>query len=330
MSSVYPNNLDSFPTVSGGASLSGHADLHNDLKDAVEALEDKVGVDGSTNTSSIDYKLANLGDTYYTETEVDNALAGKLDSSNYTANDVLDKIKTVDGATSGLDADLLDGNHASAFLTSGGTAVNSQLLDNLDSSQFLRSDADDTTTGRLTSRKGGLGSNWSTCQIIVDPGSDAGIAIRTGNLNKYTVQLRAGGDAGSSVERLYITGYEGGGAGTRYANVSCGTVTESSALRFKKDVQPVFVPTGTDAIDLVKQINTSSYIWKNDTTNTRVVGVIADDLVDVFPEAVQYGQEGLVEGIETQRMVYATLGALRQAINKIETLEAKVAELEAR
>ena len=35
------------------------------------------------------------------------------------ASDVLSKLITVDGASSGLDADLLDGNHAAAFATSG-------------------------------------------------------------------------------------------------------------------------------------------------------------------------------------------------------------------
>ncbi|HAQ18625.1 MAG TPA: hypothetical protein DCR40_05235 [Prolixibacteraceae bacterium] len=39
-------------------------------------------------------------------------------STSYTAADVLTKIKTVDGTTSGLDADLLDGIHASEFSAS--------------------------------------------------------------------------------------------------------------------------------------------------------------------------------------------------------------------
>ena len=38
-----------------------------------------------------------------------------LPASSYTAADVLTKIKTVDGSGTGLDADLLDGQHASAF-----------------------------------------------------------------------------------------------------------------------------------------------------------------------------------------------------------------------
>lgn len=42
---------------------------------------------------------------------------GALPSSSYTASDVLAKLLTVDGAGSGVDADLLDGQHASAFAT---------------------------------------------------------------------------------------------------------------------------------------------------------------------------------------------------------------------
>ncbi len=44
-------------------------------------------------------------------------LSTKLSSSAYTANDILTKLKTVDGASSGLDADLLDGMHASSTNT---------------------------------------------------------------------------------------------------------------------------------------------------------------------------------------------------------------------
>ena len=43
-------------------------------------------------------------------------LDSKLASSSYTASDVLTKIKTVDGASSGLDADLLDGQQGSYYL----------------------------------------------------------------------------------------------------------------------------------------------------------------------------------------------------------------------
>ncbi len=51
-----------------------------------------------------------------------------------------------EGSGNGLDADTLDGQHASAFLTTTGKAADSNLLDGLDSTSFLRSDASDTFT----------------------------------------------------------------------------------------------------------------------------------------------------------------------------------------
>jgi len=47
----------------------------------------------------------------------------KLTATNYTASDVLTKIKTVDGTGSGLDADLLDGLNTSVNDTSGNSVV---------------------------------------------------------------------------------------------------------------------------------------------------------------------------------------------------------------
>ncbi|WP_274853277.1 phage tail protein [Bacillus methanolicus] len=48
---------------------------------------------------------------------------GALPASSYTANDVLNKIKTVDGSGSGLDADMLDGKDSSAFAQSAFSSV---------------------------------------------------------------------------------------------------------------------------------------------------------------------------------------------------------------
>ncbi|MDE6477103.1 MAG: hypothetical protein K2L48_02815, partial [Mycoplasmoidaceae bacterium] len=48
-------------------------------------------------------------------------------SSSYTASDVLNKIKTVDGSGSGLDADLLDGYHESDFFRKRGSISSSYI-----------------------------------------------------------------------------------------------------------------------------------------------------------------------------------------------------------
>lgn len=79
------------------------------------------------------------------KTYADTGLATKLDKVSYTAADVLAKLKTVDGATSGVDADLLDG---------------------LDSAQFVRSDIDAVVAGKLELTKTGEaltldGGHWN-------------------------------------------------------------------------------------------------------------------------------------------------------------------------
>ena len=58
---------------------------------------------------------AALGDDPNFATTVSTSIGTKLDSADYNAADVLTKIKTVDGASSGLDADLLDGQEGSYY-----------------------------------------------------------------------------------------------------------------------------------------------------------------------------------------------------------------------
>lgn len=66
--------------------------------------------------------LTSVPEEYVTETELTakgyattTQVNTKLDSSAYTATDVLSKVKTVDGVGSGLDADLLDGKHGNEY-----------------------------------------------------------------------------------------------------------------------------------------------------------------------------------------------------------------------
>jgi hypothetical protein len=59
---------------------------------------------------------------------IDSALNNKVDKTTYTALDVLDKVKTVDGTGSGLDADKLDGLEATEFATAAqGTKADNAL-----------------------------------------------------------------------------------------------------------------------------------------------------------------------------------------------------------
>lgn len=79
-------------------------------------------------------------------------LAAKLASSSYTAADVLAKLLTVDGSGSGVDADLLDGQQATAFATAAqGTAADAAKAktDHLTVTQAVDLDAIETRVNAL-------------------------------------------------------------------------------------------------------------------------------------------------------------------------------------
>jgi hypothetical protein len=65
MSTSFPTSIDSLtnPLSSDTLDSPSHSDQHSNTNDAIEALETKVGVDGSAVTSSHDYKLGEVTST---------------------------------------------------------------------------------------------------------------------------------------------------------------------------------------------------------------------------------------------------------------------------
>lgn len=62
MATNFPANLDTLTNPNATDSLSNpsHSQQHSNLNDAVEAIQAKIGVDGSEDTNSIDYKISTL------------------------------------------------------------------------------------------------------------------------------------------------------------------------------------------------------------------------------------------------------------------------------
>jgi len=61
MASSFPNSLDSLGNPSSdhllNHTLYGHAEQHTDANDAIEAIQARLGIEGSTNVNSIEYRL---------------------------------------------------------------------------------------------------------------------------------------------------------------------------------------------------------------------------------------------------------------------------------
>ena len=58
----YPNGLDDFvnPTPTDSMETVSHADQHANTNDAIEAIQQKIGINNSEDESSIDYKISQL------------------------------------------------------------------------------------------------------------------------------------------------------------------------------------------------------------------------------------------------------------------------------
>lgn len=103
------------------------------LQDALDTKLDATGLAGYATETYVNTAVSNvidaapgaldtlnelaaaIGDDANFSTTITNSIATKLNSADYTAADVLAKIKTVDGAGSGLDADLLDGQSSAYY-----------------------------------------------------------------------------------------------------------------------------------------------------------------------------------------------------------------------
>jgi hypothetical protein len=56
----YPTSKDNLTNPAATESMEGHAALHGNVNDAIEAIETKLGINGSNDVNSIDYKVSQL------------------------------------------------------------------------------------------------------------------------------------------------------------------------------------------------------------------------------------------------------------------------------
>jgi plastocyanin len=100
MATSFPTSKDTLinPQPTDSPELVSHAAQHANANDAIEALETKVGVDGSTDVNSHDYKIANIASyavSYETAQDAAGALFGHTNHTNLIAtyDDVANEVR---------------------------------------------------------------------------------------------------------------------------------------------------------------------------------------------------------------------------------------------
>ena len=123
----------------------------------------------------------------------------------------------------------------------------------------------------------------------------------------------------------------GGSIGSISSTGSIVAYNTSSDYRLKENVVAI-----SDGITRLKTLKPSRFNWIIDETNTPVDGFLAHEVTSAVPEAVTGEKDAVNEDnsikpqqIDQAKLVPLLTAALQEAVTKIETLETKVAALEA-
>lgn len=109
-----------------------------------------------------------------------------------------------------------------------------------------------------------------------------------------------------------------------------GTLQLSKSPVISSDRRLKFVDKEfTSGLDKIRQIKPFNYTFKKDETKTPRVGVIAQDLMKIFPNAVTKGADGFFS-IRMEDMFYAVINAVKELDSRVSRLEKENKELRAR
>ena len=191
----------------------------------------------------------------------------------------------------------ITGNAATAT-----TATNAGKLDNVDSSQFLRSDVNDIKTGGYIRYNDNIHQYFGT-------GNDFDMFC---NGSHMYMDLKSG------IGNLYIRD----GTTTRFTLDDNGTFTATSNITAYSDITlKENIETIPNALDKVLALRGVSFNRKDHEDKPRQIGVIAQEVEEVIPEVVITGEEGI------KSVAYGNLVGL--LIESIKELKAEVNELKA-
>ena len=102
------------------------------------------------------------------------------------------------------------------------------------------------------------------------------------------------------------------------------TYTTTSDFRLKKDIKPINNPT-----QKLLSMNPVTHGWINDPDANPVIGFIAQEMMNIVPEAISGTPEGEeMMGMDYGRITPIIVAALQEALKEIEELKTRISEME--
>ena len=271
---------------------AGYVTSNTQLSD--EQVQDIVGAMVSGNSESgitVTYQDGDGTIDFSVASQTDNnfttTLKNKLDGIASGATNVTNNNQLTNGA---------------GYITSA-NGGNAATLDSIDSSQFLRSDAaDQKTSGTLRFND----------NVILSLGSSDDAEFFVNGSHLYL-------DLNSGIGNFYIRD----GTTTRFTFDDAGSFTATSDIiansdiRLKTNIQPL-----ENSLEKVNRLRGVSYD-RVDIEKDNCIGVIAQEVEEVYPEFVSEGEDG-TKGVDYSKMVAVLIEAVKEQQKQISDLKDEI------
>jgi Chaperone of endosialidase len=200
----------------------------------------------------------------------------------------------------------------------------------------------ENTGGNFNTAIGGKALRKSTGTKNIGIGYQAGVTLTSGNNNIYIGNQGAGPEfqtirIGTAQAQTFIAGI--GNAVVGGPTVTVDTVTGQigaapSSARYKQDIAPI--GTRSEGVLALRPV---SFAYRNDAERVTHYGLIAEEVVRVYPEMVARTATGDVQAVRYLELIPMLLNELQrqqqtlqrqdQALAEVASLRAELAELRA-
>ncbi len=264
------------------------------------------GAPGALDTLS---ELASaLGNDASFATTVTNSIAGKVSKSGDTMTGNINWDTQNTGLTWNMNT---DGAYIKFFNTGDGD-TNSRL-------EYSTSDNGDEYHRWVIAGVEKMNLKWGGLTVTDTIYASGGNSSQWNTAYGWGNHASAGYALNSSLANyLPLSGGVIGGAVTINGNLTVnGTITENSSIKLKENIE-------TSEGNLEKVVNLRPVTYNKIGSQTTELGLIAEEVAEVYPEFVQYDENGEPVGVHYSRLTAALIGAVKELTNQVQELNKKI------